>query len=117
LVQAEAQRRARQEKREQLLAEAFAREKREQQQWQNQLRPQAERLAALLTCAASDLARAEQEAVDLGAEAWRMGGLDCMRQLHDMTIAVSRERGQERTDDYVASWWDGIGDWRKPSPD
>jgi len=129
VAQAEAQRRARQEYRELLLAEAFAREERERQQWQQKLQPQAQRLAALLACETADAARAEQEAVDIGAQAWQLGGLNCMRQLHEMTIQAARDRkqrteseGQESlpasvSSDYLSSWWDGIGDWRKPSPD
>ncbi len=127
LAEAEAQRRARQEKREHLLAEAFAREERERQRWQQKLQPDAQRLAALLTCATPDLAHAEQEAVDIGAQAWHLGGLNCMRQLHDMTIEATGERkpkaeprGREAAStcascDYLSYWWDGIGDWRKPS--
>jgi hypothetical protein len=114
LARTEAQRRARQEKRERLLTEALARDEREQQQWQQKLRPQAERLAALLTCDTASFARAEQEAVDIGAEAWRLGGLSCMRQLRDMALALCAERQSERTVDYISYWWDGIGDWRKP---
>jgi hypothetical protein len=173
LAQAEAQRRARQEKREHLLAEAFAREQRARQQWQQKLQAQAERLAALLLEMEGTekgeqktgdggrrtedhevhqgvLTRAEQEAVDLGAQAWRLGGLGCMRQLHEMTIQAIRDQtrtGRQKTRrdeaanmlssaqprparpagplaapgdppcDYLAYWWDGIGDWRKPSSD
>jgi hypothetical protein len=98
LALAEAQRRARQEKREHLLAEAYVREERERQQWQEKLQSQAERLAALLACDAESFARAEQEAVDLGAQAWRLGGLSCMRQLHDMTIQAVRDRRQKTED-------------------
>jgi hypothetical protein len=155
LALAEAQRRARQEKREHLLAEALVREERERQQWREKLQLQAQRLAALLACDAESLARAEQEAVDIGAQAWRLGGLTCMRQLHDMTIQVhqgvsnakdrprpggplrgrgepqdARRAAQDRESkavssagrpgpgeppDYLSYWWDGIGDWRKPS--
>lgn len=138
LAQAEAQRRARQEKREHLLAEAFAREEREHRQWQSQLQQQAQHLADLLTRETQDWARAEQEAVDIGAQAWRLGGLGCMRQLHDMTIqAIQGPRtatdgrdhpnvdGPNRRSasavlpepprDFLSYWWDGIGDWRRPS--
>ena len=140
LAQAEAQRRARQEKREHLLAEAFAREERERQQWEQRLQPQAQRLADLLASGAGDLAQAEQEAVDIGVQAWRLGGLTCMRQLHDMTIQAVRGAGQKTHDrkqtaqdgavvcpsssvprdlscDYLSYWWDGIGAWRRPSAD
>ena len=116
LAQAEAERRARQEKRDHLLAEAIAREERDHQQWQHKLQVQAQRLAALLTCSAEDFARAEREAVDIGAEAWHLGGLSCMRHLHDMAIQVHKERGSHETPaDYLSYWWDGIGDWRRPS--
>jgi hypothetical protein len=127
LAQAEAQRRARQEKREHLLAEAFAREEREQHQWQQKLEPHAQRLATLLTGEPADFSHAEQEAVDIGAQAWHLGGASCMRQLHDMTIQATRERKQRTANegqpsapacassDYLSYWWDGIGDWRKPS--
>jgi hypothetical protein len=116
LAQAEAQRRARQEKRDHLLAEAIAREERDRQQWHQKLRLQAQRLAVLLTCNATDLPHAEREAVDIGAEAWRLGGLTCMRQLREMTIQVRKEkRSNETPADYLSYWWDGIGDWRRPS--
>jgi hypothetical protein len=118
LAQAEALRRARQEKRERLLAEAMAREEGERRQWQQKLQLQAQRLAVLLTCDADEFARAEREAVDIGAAAWHLGGLSCMRQLHDMTIQVRREKdGSETPADYLSYWWDGIGDWRRPSLD
>jgi signal transduction histidine kinase len=115
-AQVEAQRRTRQEKREQLLAEAFAREEQERQRWQQHLHPRAERLAALLACNVADLSRAEREAVDIGANAWRLGGLSCMRQLRDMTVAIRKDAGDDATvADHISNWWDGIGDWRRPS--
>lgn len=115
LAKVEAERRARQEKREQLLAEAFAREERDRQRWQQTLQPRAEQLATLLACDAPGVAGAEREAVHIGAEAWRLGGLTCMRQLHDMAIAIRKAKGHDKTTDYIAYWWDGIGDWRRPS--
>ena len=115
-AQIEAQRRTRQEKREQLLAEAFAREEQERQRWQQHLHPHAEKLAALLASTTADIARAEREAVAIGAGAWRLGGLSCMRQLRDMTVAIHRDTGDEATiADHISVWWDGIGDWRRPS--
>jgi len=39
-----------------------------------------------------------------------------MRQLRDMTISICRKNYQDSAVvDYVSSWWDGIGTWRKPS--
>lgn len=115
LAKIESERRARQEKREQLLAEAFAREERDRQRWLQKLQPQAERLAMLLACDTRGVAGAEREAVHIGAEAWRLGGLSCMRQLHNMTMAIRKAQGHDKTADYISYWWDGIGDWRRPS--
>ena len=116
LARAEAERRARKERREQLLAEAFAREAQERKHWEERLRPHAEHLANLLTTDVSTTRDAEKEALDLGAAAWRLGGLTCMKQLRDMALSISREEhGQREVVDYVSYWWDGIGDWRRPS--
>ncbi len=116
LARAEAERRARHERRERVLAEAFAREAQERQRWQERLMPHAERLAMLLTDETSDFRKAEQEAVDIGAKAWQLGGVMCMRQLRDMAMDLSRKRTDPaRAVDYVSYWWDGIGDWRRPS--
>jgi hypothetical protein len=116
LAKIEAERHERQERREKLLAEAFAREEQERRRWEERLQPQAKRLAALLAADAKTFAAAGQEALDIGAQAWRLGGLYCMRQLRDMAVAISREkRGEDDTTDYISYWWDGIGDWRRPS--
>ncbi len=116
LARIEAERRARHERREQLLTEAFAREAQERQRWEERLRPHAEHLATLLMTDVPDLARAEKEALDLGAAAWRLGGLTCMRQLRDMALALGNEApGEREVVDYISYWWDGIGDWRRPS--
>jgi len=117
LAQAEVERKARQQKRDKLLADAANREEQEHERWRQILQPEAQRLAALLTDDAPG-GRAEQEAVDIGAYAWHLGGLTCMRQLREMALAMtSEEAGPATTTDYVSYWWDGIGDWRRPSLD
>ncbi len=116
LAQAEAERRARAERRERLLAEAFAREEQERRRWEQRLRGEAERLATLLATDASGVEQAEKEALDIGALAWRLGGLTCMRQLRDMALDIARARSEQGgTVDYVSHWWDGIGEWHRPS--
>ena len=117
LALAEAQRRKRQEKRDHLLAELLAKEESQRSCWQEVLKPQAERLAALLETDGKDFERAQREAADIGANAWQTGGLNCMRELRNMAIAISAARRKSRdTVDYISVWWDGIGNWRKPSP-
>jgi len=116
LAQVEAQRRTRQEKREQLLAEAFAREEQERRRWQQRLEPHAEKLAGLLAEDRRDPTLVEREAVEIGANAWHLGGLSCMRQLRDMTLAICGQAPDHGVaSDCISNWWDGIGDWRRPS--
>ena len=117
IARAEMERKARQQKREKLLADAVAREEQERERWRQILQPEAQRLAALLADDAPS-EHAEQEAVDIGAHAWHLGGLNCMRQLREMAVAITEKKaGAAKAADYVAYWWDGIGDWRRPSPD
>lgn len=116
LARAEAERRARHERRERLLTEAFAHEAQERQRWQERLQPHAERLATLLATDVATVKDAEKEALDIGATAWQLGGVTCMQQLRDMTIGICQgQRGQPETIDYLSYWWDGIGDWRRPT--
>jgi hypothetical protein len=117
LAQAEVERKARQQKRDKLLADAVNKEAQEHERWRQLLQPEAQRLATLLTDDAPS-SRAAQEAVDIGARAWRLGGLTCMRQLRDMALAMTNEgTDSAQTPDFVSFWWDGIGDWRRPSLD
>jgi hypothetical protein len=116
VARAKAERERKQKEREHFLAEVLAKEELGRRRWQQVLRPQAEELAKLLTADSVDLERAERHAVDIGVCAWQLGGLSCMRQLHDMAMAIGRDKCKDSTVvDYVSNWWDGIGSWRNPS--
>jgi hypothetical protein len=116
IAAARAEREKKQREHERLLAELLAKEELDVCRWQDVLKPQAERLAGLLTAEKIDFQDAEREAVDIGAGAWRTGGLACMRALRDMAIEISRQNNPGKTIvDYVTIWWDGIGNWRSPS--
>jgi len=119
LDQAEAEREKKQKDRERLLAEVLMKEELNRHCWQEALSPQAEKLAGLLTDNGTDFKRAEREAVDIGLKAWQMGGLGCMRELHNMTIAMLKQKNQndKYIIDYISFWWDGIGSWRVSSLD
>ena len=113
LAQAKAERVKRQRDRERLLAEVLAKEESERLGWQEALKPQAERLAELLTTDRANFRQAECEAADIGVKAWQIGGLSCMRQLRDMAMDLCKKKYQDSMIiDYVSSWWDGIGSWR-----
>jgi len=113
LAKIRAEREKRQKDSERLLAEALAKEESDRCRWQEALKPQAEKLAELLTANRANFRQAERKAVDIGVNAWQAGGLGCMRQLRDMAMDLCKKKYQDlMIVDYVSSWWDGIGSWR-----
>ena len=115
LSRAKALRQEQKEKRERLLAEILSQDERERTRWQEALKPQAEKLAELLMTNKSNFEQAECTAVEIGANAWRIGGLSCMQELRDMAIAIFEQRNPNMAaTDYIPVWWDGIGSWRSP---
>lgn len=103
----------RQRDRDNLLARALAQEDSARRGWYEVLRPQAEALARLLTDEQADRERAEREAVGIGVDAWRTGGLTCMKELHNMAINLCRKQAPKAdVVDHITHWWDGIGNWR-----
>jgi hypothetical protein len=113
LAQTRAERESRQKHREHLLAQVLAEEDSDRCYWRELLKPQAEKLAGLLVHERTDLKQAQREAVGIGVNAWRTGGLSCMREVRDMAIAICKQnRRGKAVVDYVSFWWDGIGNWR-----
>jgi len=116
LAEAKAEREQRQKEREGKLAEALAKYESDRLRWQEAFKAEAEKLAGLLTTSRSDFVQAELEAVEIGVKAWQVGGLECMRQVRDMAIDLYSRKDQNKAIvDYISSWWDGIGRWRRPS--
>ena len=116
LAQAKAEREQIQRDNQRLLVDISSREDSERHRWQELMKPYAEKLAVLLMVDEIDFKRAEREAVGIGARAWQIGGLSCMRELRDMALAVCKDKSNNREIvDYIAFWWDGIGNWRNPS--
>ena len=116
LAQAKAQREKRKNDRERLVAEILMKEELEIRHWQKVLKPNAEKLAGLLTTNIIDIKKAEREVVDMGVDTWQLGGLSCMQQLHSMTMEICRKEYQDSMIiDCISTWWDGIGSWRSPS--
>ena len=113
LAQVKAEREQRQKDRARLLADVLAKEQSDRQALQEVLKPEAEKLAELLTTNSTDFKQAECKAVDIGVKAWQIGGLDCMRQLRDMAIDIYKKKQPDSMIiDYISTWWDGIGSWR-----
>jgi hypothetical protein len=116
LAQVRKLREIQQEERKRLLAKILTQENQNRRQRQQVLQPHAEQLAGLLLTNRIDFKQAERKAVDIGVNAWQIGGLSCMQQLHDMAIAICKKKHQEpMITDYISGWWNGIGSWQNPS--
>ena len=99
-----------------LLAKLQEAEALQQQRLQEFLPPVADKLAELIATCTTPSRHIEKEVVQIGAHAWRLGGIICMRQLHEMAIETYKKKFQSRhIIDHIAIWWDGIGSWRTPS--
>lgn len=102
--------------REQLLDRLEAEQQAQCTRLRQVLEPFAERLVGLLSSVTMSDEQKETHAIDIGVEAWRIGGLDAMKQLYDMMKERSRTSGQEAAASAeIAFWWDGIGNWRSQS--
>jgi len=112
-----AKRREQELNRKRLLEDLLAEERRMRNLRGKLLQPYAQELAQLVLEGGKNFRTAESKAVDIGLKAWQMGGLDCMRQLYDISIELSKKKIQQNVGaDYISSWWDGIGTWRRWSP-
>ncbi|MCK4913602.1 MAG: hypothetical protein KAI59_06080 [Planctomycetes bacterium] len=116
LTRLKALREKKQEGRKRLLADVLSQNERDMSHWQEVLKPQAEKLAELLITNRTDFKQAECKAIEIGANAWQIGGLSCMQKLRDMVIAICKQRNQSSdTVGYISVWWDGIGSWQNSS--
>jgi len=116
LASQEAERKEREAKRQQVLAQVLEIEQTHRRLWQEALEPYAQELSVLLATDADGSSKARGRAVEIGAEAWRLGGISCMRQLREMTVSTQvQQSGNKPILDYLSYWWDGIGTWRGPN--
>lgn len=114
LAQQKAMREERQRRREQLLNQITRKQEEDRLRWQPKLEPSAVELVELLKTDEAGYRDAEMRAVEIGADAWRLGGITCMRRLHEMAIEEYTQAQQKKPADYITYWWDGIGTWRSP---
>lgn len=106
------------QQREHLLAEVQAQDEKNRRHWRTALAPDAERLAELVANGGMSSRLREEEAVKIGIKAWQVGGLRCMREVHQMATEICRLNQPDGVIiNYICSWWDGIGSWRCPSID
>ncbi len=111
-----AQRRSQERERAVLLEQLEVAEESQRIERAKVLEPLLLRLLALLDVAEGGQPTNRPEVVSLGLEAWRVGGLAAMQQLHEMVLRAYEERhGQLPRVDYVAQWWDAVGAWQAPA--
>ena len=116
LARREADRQEREARRQQVLAQVLDREQTQNRLWQQALEPYARELASLLNTDTDLISITRARAIEIGAEAWRLGGIGCMRQLREMAETSRAKRfSREPFVDYLSYWWDGIGTWRGPN--
>lgn len=115
-IQAKIVKEKKQKERERLLVEITIKDNSNHQLWHEKLKPQAEKLALLLSANSDEFRQAEREAAGIGVNAWQIGGLNCMRELRDMALDIYRQNNNDKdVVDYITFWWDGIGSWRETS--
>lgn len=98
---------------EQLLDSLEEQERQLKEQWKISLEPYAREVASLLTVGEINN-NIQPRIIELGALAWKTGGITCMRFFHQLILQQISLPPQEPVIDYTAIWWDGIGTWRKP---
>lgn len=85
-----------------------------QRQWKVVFENAAAELANLYCTERAATEQARILTVDIGAKAWAMGKMACMRFVHQMIRDRMRPCADRPCMDYAAFWWDGIGAWRRP---
>ena len=115
LAEAADEKRRRKEERDHLLQQALEFEKINRGHLQTTYEPIAEELLDLLCGPHPTGPDMQQSAAAIGARAWRLGGANGMKFLHDRVLEKLAQQGRPGDWDMLAYWWDGIGTWRKPS--
>jgi|WetSurMetagenome_2_1015567.scaffolds.fasta_scaffold264379_2 hypothetical protein len=89
-----------------LLNRVIHAEQQNQAEWNRLLDPLAEQLVRAI-CPTEGPRQAS--AVRIGAQAWQIGGIACMKYLHHK---VQGRLKDQNLFDPIPDWWDGIGSWR-----
>ncbi len=110
------QRHRKEQQRKSRLRTILHQEEMQRRQRQEQLLPYAQRLVEIIKESAFDLKHARNQAMQIGVVAWQMGGINCMQQLHEMTLErIDEDSSLYAREDFLGAWWDGIGNWRYSS--
>lgn len=98
-----------------LLKTLLEREERNRADRQRMIEPMAYELVELIIQHDAGKSGVEGHVVEIGAKAWQIGGIECMKQLHETAINIYHENNPKAQKiDFITRWWDGIGNWQKP---
>ncbi len=97
-----------------LMVSLFAAHDKKMRQWKEQMHTQIDQLVELVKDHATGKVHAEHQAVEIGANAFRQDGIECMKFVHKSCMKKLNDEKQQPSD-YISIWWDGIGSWQKPS--
>ncbi len=114
LSQIREQKQQQREESQRLLLDLEQKEKELFCQWNEQFQPMANEACQLLCLSGSPDSQIRDRMIELGAIAWRIGGITCMRHFHQLIIQSLNSSAEKPSIDYTSIWWDGIGTWRKP---
>ena len=98
-----------------LLREISQQEAQTESKWTFLFRPYAAEIVDLLYHSSVSLEFNQRRITELGALAWREGGILCMKFFHKIILDEIKSRTGCCSIDFVTLYWDGIGTWRKPS--
>lgn len=100
--------------REKTLERIDLHEKQSHLEWTLLFKPYTIEIAGLLCGSLGNAQAVQRRIVELGALAWRQGGLLAMQFFYAAILQEVREHMTGSSVDFVALHWDGIGNWRKP---
>ncbi|HDS85466.1 MAG TPA: hypothetical protein ENN97_09770 [Phycisphaerales bacterium] len=114
LAEARAEKRRIQRENVALLESLEQRELNLRREWEQTFRDGVEELIELYCGPGGRLQQIQAKTAEIGAKAWHMGQIACMRFVHQMIRDRMCDQAQKGCVDYAALWWDGIGTWRRP---
>lgn len=100
--------------RQKLFEQIDLQEKQSRSGWTLLFQPYAVEVADLLCGRSGNVQSVQKRIIELGALAWRQGGLLAMQFFYTIIREEVKERINRPPVDFVTLYWDGIGNWRRP---
>ena len=113
LAQARQAREARELERQELFEEIQKSQTGNYAVWSGIFKEDIDRLCAIMAGFQGSGDVDDKQTAAIGLKAWRTGGIDCMKWMHDKAIEKYKQKYEgSYCEDYISFWWDGIGGWK-----